>query len=320
MVGDKTITVPGAEGYDSKVSYWSVGAIRGLLQKIDKNYAECKRKDGEEAKKGAEIAECPDRGKFEEQVNALVQETDQLLTDIWTTFTSDFEPKSSLVDDLVTQGSSWSKLGVKLDGHQRTIEKHLKADDWTSKGANVFKAALPTQQKAMNELEELCYRADQVLASSAAVNAGIFTATYLSLTDINSKVEGASLKPIANLEYWSDSGSSDDSSGCVSFNYYQRTTTAKANFQAMKTWLQNFVTTRGDWSGSAQMVATDIPTVQGSVVNLKTGGVWPDPKAQVTDDANVDDQTSTSGNSGSRTDTSGGGGGIDMNNKGGIFG
>ncbi|CAI9407901.1 hypothetical protein [Aestuariimicrobium sp. T2.26MG-19.2B] len=316
----QTIEVTLAEGYSTTKTYHGVPAIRSVLQRIDGLYGECKSKDHTEAQQGADAAACADRGDFEQKVNALVTETDGLLTAVWTTFTSSIETKSQTIDALMSKAKKWSQVGTTLDGYQTTIDKHLKADDWNSKGARTFKAALPTQQKAMYELEELCYRADTVITSSAAVNAGIFEAVYQSLVLVETAVKQAAGKPVKNLEFWSDSGSSDSSNGCVSFNYYQRTTTAKANFSALRTWLDSFITTRGEWSGSAQQVASDIPTVTSSVVNLKEGGAWPDPKAQVTGDANVDDQTGTSGTTHSSTSTSGGGGGIDLDNQGGIFG
>lgn len=312
------LTVSLAEGYDSTVEYHGVPAIRAVLQRIDSHYATCKSVDKQEADQGQSTAQCPDREAFAQKVTQLVNETDGLLTGLWTTFTGSIETKSQTVQNLVTKADKWGKLGTKLDGMQTTIEKHLKADDWTSKGAQMFKAALPTQQKALYEFEELTYRATTVLTSSAAVNAGIFEAVYQSLLTIEGEVKKAAGKPAVNLQYWSGSGSSDDSNGCVSFNYYQRTTTAKANFNNMKTWLDQFITTRGDWSGSAQQVASDIPTVQASVQNLKADGVWPDPKAQVTADANVDDQTGTSGSSNSGASGSDGGGGIDLSNHGGF--
>lgn len=316
----KTVTVNLADGYSATVEYYDPAAIHSVLTRI-KNYVEtCKSYDDQEAAQGADTAQCPDRGSFESQAQAIKDGADAALSSVWTIFETQFQTKSQVIPTLINDLSdSWSKAGVELDTIQGHVQKHIQEDNWSSQGAQEYKAALPTQSKALHEFEELCYRATNVLTSAAAINAAIFTSFYQSLLNIETPIAAKAGTPPKQLEYWSDSGSSYDSSGCVSYEYYTRSATAKANLESLNTWLNTFLTTQGEWSVGAYQVANDIPTTQGSVANLKPGGKWPEPKSVVTADANVDNQSSSTGQGGN-VDGQTVNDGVDLNNNGWIFG
>ncbi|MGA4668648.1 hypothetical protein ACPCG0_02415 [Propionibacteriaceae bacterium Y1923] len=316
----QTITVTLPEGGSSTVSYYGTSAIHAVLTRIRGYVTTCKQKDDQEAAQGADTAQCPDRGAFEEQANAIKNGADTALSNIWNTFDTQFQPKSQVIQTLVNDLSAqWSQSGIELDTIQGHVQKHINEDSWQSQGAQEYKAALPTQSKALYEFEELCYRATNVLTSAAAINAAIFYSLYQSLINIEEPIRVKANTPVKNLEYWSDHGSSVESNGCVSYEYYTRSATAKANLEGLESWLNTFLTTQGEWSTGAYQVADDIPQTQGSVANLKPAGQWPEPRSVVTADANVDDQTSHTGTRGS---TSGQtvDEGVDLNNRGGIFG
>ncbi|MGA4507202.1 hypothetical protein ACQB6R_05755 [Propionibacteriaceae bacterium G1746] len=298
----QTITVHLAEGYESQVEYNSIGECRAKLQLIGTELTSCKTNDDAEAKAGVEIAACENQDELYSQANELKTAADNALTAIWNTFTTHFEPKSQTIQNLVDRGKNWSKVGLQLDQIQGHVQQHLMLDEWSSKGAQEYKNALPKQQNALNELEELCYRQQQVCSSGAAINAGIFAATYTSFVQV--------LAAIKNKNS-SFSGFAPGRGG-YSATYYTRTANAKAQLESLKTWIETIVTTRGDWSNSAQMVADDIPTVQSSVANLEAGGVWPDPKSANAADANVDDQTSSTGRGNASSGTTGSGSGINL--------
>lgn len=317
----KTVTVSLAQGYEKIVEYHDVGASRSVLQSLDSLLTTCITNDDQEAKQGADTAQCPDRGDFEKQANQIKTDAQNALTSIWNTFTTQIESKANVIPHLMdTMAKQWGEAGGELDTLQGHVKKHMEADDWSSKGAQKYKESLPTQSKALNEFEEMCYRAQIVISSAAGINATVFESVYSSFVKIKGELTKAADIPVQNLQYWSDSGASADSKGCVSYLYYRRTSAAKANLESLNEWFSKFVTTRGEWSSTTQTIADDIPGVRDSVQNLKHDGTWPEPKAVSTAEANVDDQTGGAGTGGETSTAPDTPSGVDLNNEGGIFG
>lgn len=316
----RTITVRGGDNGEFNAKFHSVDSINSIMHRIFTDVKECINKDDQEAQQGKNTAQCPDTGQFDGQVKQLKTDLQTLETDLWGIYDASIKDKDSIITDLVdTVGVKYGKVGVNLDTIQGTVNTHLQMDEWSSDGAKMYKSALPTQKNATQELEELCYRGDTIVTNAAAINGVILDTIYDSLSIIHEPISQKAGQAVKNLEYWSDSGASENSSGCVSYLYYHRSDTARANLQHFKDWLTGFIS-HGDWETGTFNMAHDLPSLSGSVKNLKAGGVWPEPIAGAAVEANVDEGGTGNAGQQSGSGAATGGGGIDLNNRGVIFG
>lgn len=274
-------------GQDIEISTVSaIGAQLDRLKDLIKAIYDAEKQQADAALKKLKWYHCARKKAFMMAVQKMTTDMGTAMQRVDKIFQTSFVPNDSVPEKLMEgHHLQWTDFMTEVDQLQADIQNQLTLQNWESSGAAQYKAALPTQLKALKELRGVAEASQQAVEQVAMLNGAIFAATEDTIDSIcerlGNDLENYRPKPVKG-------GFLFFSSGNAKGYYYKMYDVALQLVRRLGDWMDSIVKSQGSaWAGTAENLGASIKGVESSPANLLPQGVWPQAVAQDTPEANT---------------------------------
>ena len=262
----------------------AIGAALDFLVSVIDGIHAVEKTEADAAVRKLKFYHCHHKKAFLKAVAQMEQNMAQALQLLRTIYDTSFVPNDSVPEKLMGgHYAKWTEIMTEVDLVKQDIENQLMLTDWESPGASQYKAALPTQMKALTELRSVAGANQQAVEQVALLNGAIFHATESSF-NVAIETLGHTMenfKPKRPKTAFLGLGT-----GNLKGMYYKNYDLAYQLVTQLGDWMDKIVQSQGsDWAATATNLGSSIKAVKVSPLNLLPDGGWPSSVAQQTPDA-----------------------------------
>lgn len=216
--------------------------------------------------------------KIRQRMREVPQRVANSMRSVNETIGTIYSPIASAITTLMEQRRlGWREFSTQLDATKAKIEAQLQMKDWDSAGARQYKAALPTQLKALTELSSMSESSAVACEQVALMNSAVFELICQAAALVNRELGNAAKLPeppgwMNNLERWDT-------------RCFELSDKGAAMTKALADWMTKLSTPQADWGQTAQVLDGSLREVVTTGGNLGANGQWPESVAKVTPEA-----------------------------------
>lgn len=264
----------------------AIDAQLDRLRELIRLIFEAEKQQADAALRKLKWYHCPKKKAFLKAVQKMVSDMDAALGRVDQIFRQSYVPHDSVPEKLMEgHHVRWTEFMVELDQLQADVTRQLTLQDWDSSGAAQYRAALPTQLKALRELRGVAEANQQAVEQVAMLNGAIFAATEDTVENIcevlGRDLEAYHPEPVRGGFLFFGSGNAKG-------YYYKMFDVALQLVARLGGWMDAMVASQGSaWAGTADALGSAIRGVEASPANLLPGGVWPQAVASQTPEAST---------------------------------
>lgn len=294
-----------------EISYYQLNEVWIRVKTACNNAYTADNNEATKAKAKAKADGACEKGDdFDGRINEFKGRYDGVIQRIDGAIGGAFKNNDGVGKKLQAKKADWDEVARRIRDVNGTVNERLTMDKWISDGAKGYQAALPTQQKALTELEGMATSQGQAVDQIGLMNAWIYANAHAGLVWVESSLQ---TKPEFQLtdEAWGRVGGALDNKWVFDYPFFWRSADNFVYLESFANWcdqVQN--SSSADWAIPANNLGGGLKAIEEMPVNLKPGAKWPEGKAQETGDAaatwRLDHQSTYVGGANRNVNTEGG--------------